>query len=70
MKVVFIVPCFNAGPNLRTLIDSILCQNDKRWECILIDDLSEDDRFEQFKRTIDLHLKTLQEDLTQKCSCG
>ena len=42
MKVVFIIPCFNAESNLGILVDSILEQKDERWSCILIDDLSED----------------------------
>jgi len=53
LKVVFIVPSFNAEPNLETLISSILCQNDKRWECILIDDMSEDDTSKKMKAICD-----------------
>tara|TARA_R110002020_G_scaffold37124_4_gene111961 strand:+ start:3169 stop:3873 length:705 start_codon:yes stop_codon:yes gene_type:complete len=42
MKVCFIVPCFNMSKNFDKLINSMLAQNDDRWFCIMVDDLSED----------------------------
>ena len=47
MKVVFIVPCFNASKNLDTLVESLMSQRDDRWSCIIIDDISEDDTWEK-----------------------
>ena len=43
MKLVIISPCFNAQKNLEQLVQSIVQQNDNRWELILIDDMSNDD---------------------------
>ena len=43
MKVVFIVPMFNAAPHLKELIDSLQEQTNPNWEAVLIDDLSTDD---------------------------
>ena len=42
MKVIFIVPCFNAEENLDLLCKSLTDQRDQDWGCILIDDMSED----------------------------
>ena len=42
MKITFIVPCFNAEKNLENVYDSLICQTDKRWSCVMIDDISED----------------------------
>jgi len=43
MNVVFIVPCYNMGKNFENLVSSIISQNDERWRCIMIDDISTDD---------------------------
>jgi glycosyltransferase involved in cell wall biosynthesis len=43
MKVVFIVPMFNAAPHVGELIKSLQEQTNPNWEAILIDDISEDD---------------------------
>lgn len=48
MKVVFIVPFRNARGNLSNLIESIAEQKNKNWECILVDDNSEDMSSEWF----------------------
>lgn len=42
MIVGFVVPCYNMSKNFDILINSIISQNDDRWFCIMIDDLSED----------------------------
>ena len=42
MKVIFIVPCFNAEKNLDNLFKSLISQDEEDWVCILIDDMSED----------------------------
>jgi glycosyltransferase involved in cell wall biosynthesis len=49
MKVVFIVPCFNASPNIETLATSLLNQTNKNWHCIFINDMSEDDTSKKLK---------------------
>jgi len=46
MKVVFIIPCYNASSNLKILFDSLCCQNNKNWSAIIIDDMSEDSTFD------------------------
>jgi glycosyltransferase involved in cell wall biosynthesis len=43
MKVVFIVPMFNAAPHIKCLIESLQDQTDSNWSAILIDDMSDDD---------------------------
>tara|TARA_Y100000310_G_C20511852_1_gene729274 strand:- start:139 stop:837 length:699 start_codon:yes stop_codon:yes gene_type:complete len=43
MNVVFIVPCYNMSRNFDTLVGSLVSQNDDRWRCIMIDDISDDD---------------------------
>ena len=43
MKVVFIVPAYNASRNLDELSSSLLSQRDDRWSCIVVDDMSDDD---------------------------
>lgn len=43
MKLTFVIPCFNAGPNLSDLLASLFEQNDKDWSAIFIDDMSTDD---------------------------
>ena len=42
MKVLFIVPSFNAEKNIDTLVASLDEQTDDRWSCLIIDDISED----------------------------
>ena len=43
MKVVFIIPMYNAAPHIKELIESIQAQTNPNWESILIDDMSADD---------------------------
>ena len=43
MKVVFIVPMFNAAPHVGELVKSLQSQINANWEAILIDDMSDDD---------------------------
>ena len=38
MKVVFIIPCFNAEKNLDKLVNSVFSQVDDLWSAIFIDD--------------------------------
>ena len=47
MKVIFIVPCYNASKNLDKLISSVRSQKNKNWNIIFIDDISEDNTFEK-----------------------
>jgi glycosyltransferase involved in cell wall biosynthesis len=42
MKIVIIVPCFNAERNLENLRLSLEEQTDNRWQCIFINDISSD----------------------------
>jgi glycosyltransferase involved in cell wall biosynthesis len=43
MKVVFIVPMFNAAPHIKCLIESLQSQTNDNWSAVLIDDMSRDD---------------------------
>ncbi len=47
MKVVFIVPCYNAEKNLDNLANSLKQQNNKNWSCIFIDDISSDNTWKK-----------------------
>ena len=47
MKVVFIVPCFNASKNIENLVSSVTSQQNENWEMVIVDDMSEDDTFEK-----------------------
>jgi glycosyltransferase involved in cell wall biosynthesis len=46
MRVLFIVPCFNASKNIQNIVTSLMSQSDDRWSCIIIDDISSDNTFE------------------------
>ncbi len=46
MRVLFIVPCFNASRNIPDLVSSLHDQKDDRWDCLIIDDMSTDDTWE------------------------
>ena len=46
MRVLFIVPCFNASRNLERLGASLINQTSDDWDAIIIDDMSEDDTYE------------------------
>ena len=47
MKVIFIVPCYNASKNIHDLSKSLISQKDDRWMCIFIDDMSTDNTCEE-----------------------
>lgn len=40
-----IIPCFNSEKYLAETIDSVICQSHGNWECIIVDDGSEDSSF-------------------------
>lgn len=42
MKLTFIIPCYNALPNLQSLIASLHVQKDPCWRAVFIDDVSTD----------------------------
>ena len=43
MKVVFIIPMYNAAPHVNELVDSLKKQKNPNWEATIIDDMSDDD---------------------------
>ena len=53
LKVVFIVPSFNISTNISKLLGSLTEQKNKSWECIIIDDISTDDTWENLKKRTD-----------------
>lgn len=53
LKVVFIVPSFNISTNISKLLGSLTEQENKSWECIIIDDISTDDTWENLKKHTD-----------------
>lgn len=46
MRVLFVIPCFNASENIEKLGASIIGQNSEEWDAIIIDDMSEDNTYE------------------------
>ena len=56
MRVLFIIPCFNAEKNLDTLTKSLISQNDDRWFAVFVDDISKDETWKkmQFLRNNDV----------------
>jgi len=49
LRIIFVVPVFNAASNLDCLHKSITSQKDDRWSCVLIDDMSSDNTSEKLK---------------------
>ena len=49
MNLVLISPCFNAEQNLENIYESLVCQTDSRWSCIMIDDISTDDTWNKMQ---------------------
>jgi glycosyltransferase involved in cell wall biosynthesis len=43
MKVIFIIPMYNAAPHVKDLVESLQIQKNNNWEAIIIDDMSSDD---------------------------
>ena len=49
MKIVFIIPCYNAASNLPILVESLNSQKNTNWSAIIVDDMSEDSTYETAK---------------------
>jgi len=49
VRVLFIVPCFNASKNIQNIVSSLTSQTDDRWGCVIVDDISTDNTFEVIK---------------------
>ena len=58
MKVIFIVPCFNASKNLEKLVNSVRSQKNSNWSLVLIDDISDDDTFEKMSEILNQEWNT------------
>ena len=43
MKVIFIIPAYNAAPHVEDLVKSLKEQTNTNWGAIFIDDMSDDD---------------------------
>tara|TARA_R100000664_G_scaffold31107_1_gene44339 strand:- start:5465 stop:6163 length:699 start_codon:yes stop_codon:yes gene_type:complete len=50
VRVLFIIPCYNASKNIEMLAKSLVIQDCDDWDAILIDDMSTDDTFEVASR--------------------
>lgn len=48
-NLTFIIPCFNAAPNLESLYASLVNQDDEAWNAIFIDDKSTDNTADVIK---------------------
>ena len=46
MRVLFIIPCFNAEKNIERLGASLINQTSDEWDAIIIDDMSEDKTYD------------------------
>ena len=46
MRVLFVIPCFNASGNIEKLGASLAAQNNDDWDAIIVDDMSDDDTYE------------------------
>ena len=46
MRVLFVIPCFNASQNLEMLGASLVSQTSDDWDAIIIDDMSSDETYE------------------------
>ena len=46
MRVLFIIPCYNASKNIENIEKSLMGQSSDEWDAILIDDISQDDTYE------------------------
>tara|TARA_B100000214_G_C23953252_1_gene621510 strand:- start:900 stop:1607 length:708 start_codon:yes stop_codon:yes gene_type:complete len=49
VRVLFVIPCFNAEKNLENIGKSLIAQSSNEWDAIIIDDMSEDSTFEKAK---------------------
>ena len=43
MKIIFVIPTFNAAPHIEDLVCSLKEQTNENWAAIFINDMSEDD---------------------------
>jgi glycosyltransferase involved in cell wall biosynthesis len=59
MKFTFVIPCYNARPNLPDLLHSINEQKDADWEAIFIDDMSNDGTVEFLAGLSDPRIKLI-----------
>ena len=50
LKVVFIIPCYNAESNIVKLGTSLMVQTDDRWSAIIVDDISTDNTWKAIQR--------------------
>jgi len=46
MRILFVIPCYNAAKNIPNIVDALMSQTDDRWSCVIIDDISDDNTFE------------------------
>ena len=50
MRVLFIIPCYNACKNIENIGRSLLSQTSDEWDAIIIDDMSNDGTYETASR--------------------
>jgi glycosyltransferase involved in cell wall biosynthesis len=59
----FVIPCFNAAPNLQSLLASLQMQNDATWRAIFIDDMSTDGTYEFLSNVSDDRVSVIKNDV-------
>ena len=50
MRVLFIIPCYNAEKNIEILAESLISQDSEMWDAIIIDDMSNDKTYDVASR--------------------
>jgi glycosyltransferase involved in cell wall biosynthesis len=50
MRVLFIIPCYNASRNIENIAKSLMSQSSDEWDAILIDDISNDNTYDVASR--------------------
>ena len=50
MRVLFVIPCFNAEKNIEKIGACLISQTCDDWDAIIIDDMSEDNTFDVASR--------------------
>lgn len=64
--ITFIIPCYNAAPNLPDLIASLQAQVDPGWHAIMVNDMSTDETLDVMKKLSEVDQRVSYVDNTEK----